>query len=362
MYFLAINPFTGPTDVPNIIVRSLLILLTIAIALGIGLLLRRKLVERLKKTVLDNWIIQTLGILVILPSLIVATPIALFISDWGTSTLAKLLGSLGNSFNDAFRAVNPAAFVGNLIQTILLIALGLGVARTIRALTVRSLGESRIDINIRTLIGRILFILILLLVAFWILAVWNISLGIPVAFVGVITVAITVSIQDVLKDLAAGFYILIERPFYIGNTISITNAPDVYVGKVEDIQLRVTKLRLLTGEEVSIPNSRIFSGFVTNTSYYGERRATITIVLPHEEFRAGETQEKIRQLITDNDFVMPKPEPSILFSSYADKKITLSVYFWISPENMDGLSEVMHTLYTNLPDAELAVKDFAGRA
>lgn len=360
MPFTATTPSIGTTNVGNPIVQIILIILTIVVALGIGLLLRRKLVVRLKKTVLDNWIIQTLGVLVILPPLIIATPIALIISSWGTKALIDLFNSLSSSFDDAFKAVNVTSFVWNLFQTALLIALGIGLARTIRAITIRSLGENRIDINIRTLIGRILYIIILLLVTIWILSIWNISLGIPVAFIGVVTVAITVSIQDVLKDLAAGFYILIERPFYIGNTISLTNAPVTYVGKVEDIQLRVTKLRLVTGEEVSIPNSHIFSGIVTNTSYYGERRVSITITLPHEDFRSVETQEKIRQTITDHEFVMPKPEPSILFNSFADKKITLTVHFWITTDKADDISEVMHALYTSLPDADLTVKEFAG--
>ncbi len=360
MHFTAITPSIGTTNVGNPIVQITLIILTIVVALGIGLLLRRKLIARLKKTVLDNWIIQTLGVLVIFPPLIIATPIALIISSWGTKALTDLFYSLSNSFNDAFKVVNVTNFVWNLFQTALLIALGIGIARTIRAVTIRSLGESRIDINIRTLIGRSLYVIILLLAVIWILSIWNISLGIPVAFIGVITVAITVSIQDVLKDLAAGFYILIERPFYIGNTISITNAPVTYTGKVEDIQLRVTKLRLVTGEEVSIPNSHVFGGFVINTSYYGERRISVIVTLPHEAFRSVETQEKIRQTITDNEFVMPKPEPSILFSSYADKKITLIVHFWVTTEKADNISEVMHCLYTGLPDAELTVKEFAG--
>ncbi len=356
MSFTATNPLINTTDMKDLIIRIILIILTIIIAVGAGLILRRRLVDRLKKTVLDNWIVQTLGVLVILPTLILAIPISFIISTWGTD----MLGSLAQSFNSTFKPQEVKDFAWNLIQTSLLIALGLGIARTIRAVTIRSLGESRIDINIRTLIGRTLFIIILLLVAFWILAVWNISLGIPVAFVGVITVAITVSIQDVLKDLAAGFYILVERPFYIGNTISITNGAITYIGKVEDVQLRATKLRLVTGEEVSIPNSHVFGGFVTNTSYYGERRATITVTLPHEEFSSGETQEKIRQIIADNEFVMPKPEPDILFTNYADQKITLTVHFWIATEKSESLSDVMHALYTNLPNAELTVKEFAG--
>jgi hypothetical protein len=69
-----------------------------------------------------------------------------------------------------------------------------------------------VDINMRTLIGRIFFIIILCLAGFWILSLWNIPVGLPVATVGIITLALTVAIQDILKDLVAGSYILIERP------------------------------------------------------------------------------------------------------------------------------------------------------
>src|SRR5579884_607944 len=181
MSFTAITPSIGATNEGNPIVQIILVILTIVVALGLGLLLRRKLVARLKKTVLDNWIIQTLGVLVFLPVFIIAAPIAFIISYWGTGALAALFSSLAGSFNDAFKNLNPTAFIWNLFQTALLIALGIGIARTIKAVTIRSLGESRIDVNIRTLIGRILYIIILLLAAIWILSIWNISLGIPVA-------------------------------------------------------------------------------------------------------------------------------------------------------------------------------------
>src|SRR5690349_7674806 len=108
----------------------------------------------------------------------------------------------------------------NLVQTLLMIGLGVGIARTIRTLTIRALGENRIDINIRTAIGRVFYFVILTFAIFWILSIWQISIGIPVAAVGIVTVAITVAIQDILNDLVAGFYILLERPFHIGDQIS----------------------------------------------------------------------------------------------------------------------------------------------
>src|SRR5258708_19451046 len=55
---------------------------TILIALVVGLFLRRVLVERLKKTVLDNWLIQVLGILVIIPPVIIGFLVLPIISGW----------------------------------------------------------------------------------------------------------------------------------------------------------------------------------------------------------------------------------------------------------------------------------------
>jgi small-conductance mechanosensitive channel len=350
------NPWA--IDMANLPQRILLILLVTAAAFAIGFFLRRQLVERLKKTVLDTWIIQTLGVLVFIPPLIVAMLAGPIVLTWSFQIFIDLLRILQETFN--FTPATLSSLGGNILKTTLLVTLGMGAARTIRKVTVGGLGESRIDLTIRTLIGRILFILIIVFAAFWILSVWDVSLGIPVAFIGVITVAITVSIQDVLKDLAAGFYILIERPFSIGNTITIPSGAVIYTGKVEDVQLRATKLRLVSGEEVSIPNSVVFSSVVTNSSCYSERRAAIAVTLSQEEFRAGETEVQLLAILKENQQVMPKPEPSILFTSYAEKKITLTLRFWITTEQPATVSEVMQGLYTTLPGAELAVKEFAG--
>ena len=122
----------------NLTLRIFLIVLTVLIAISIGLLLRRLLVHRLKNSVLDNWIVQTLGILIILPPLIVAAPVVLFILSGGTlSTMWDILM--------AVLPVRPADLISlawSLIETVLVIALGVGIARTLMKIAVRGLGEN----------------------------------------------------------------------------------------------------------------------------------------------------------------------------------------------------------------------------
>ncbi|MBE3560413.1 MAG: mechanosensitive ion channel [Ktedonobacteraceae bacterium] len=319
--------------------------LTILTTLGIGLVLRRIAIRRLQKTVLDNWVIQTIGVLVVI------LPVVL-------GTIGALAIYYGQALEFVFTSHNPLIVIAwRVIGTVIVIALGIGAARTVRALTIRGLGENRIDINIRTLIGRIFYITAMIFAAFIALAIWQISIDIPIAVIGALTVASTVAFQDILKNLLAGFYILVERPFFIGDQINIVSGMITYIGRVEDIQLRTTKLRLTTGEEVAIPNMLVFSNAVVNNTRYGERRAVIAVTLPQDEFSPEQTPEQIRQALRDFPEVMTKPDPQVLFSSLKEQKITLMLRFWIGAGHDIDISQIMYQLHALLPQADLAVKE-----
>jgi len=329
------------------------VLLSIAamlVSLGLGLLFRRLLVNRLKKTVLDNWIIQTLGIIVIVIPLILGSFGALAI--WNTNQFDQFFAANVLKKTDVLLSLSWL-----LVQTVLLIALGIGIARTIQTVIIRSFGDSRVDINMRTLIGRVLYFLILVIAVFCILAVWQIPIGIPITVLGAFTVALTVAFQDILKNLVAGVYILVERPFYIGDQINITSGMITYVGKAEDIQLRATKLRLVSGEEVSVPNSFIFGNPIINNTYYGERRAIVTVTLPQADFSQETTIKDILQILKGHDMVTAKPDPTVMVSGFAEEKISLQVRFWVTTGQIIDISDILYELHELLPQAEIAVKE-----
>jgi small-conductance mechanosensitive channel len=338
------------------------------IALGIGLLLRRVVVNRLKKTVLDNWLIQTLGVLVIFPPLIVAiVPIVIV---WDISIITSFWSQItaGLQGKDITNAI--VNLVWNIILSILIIALGLGIGRTVMKLVIVRIGDQRVDINIRTLLGRILYAIVVTVVIFWILSLWNVSISAPVTVIGALTVAFTFAIQDILKDLVAGLYILIERPFLLGDQITIST----YTGKVENVQLRATRLRLVSGQEVNIPNSMVFGGIVVNNTLFAERRATINLSIPQNEFIEVETPEKILKIVQEVEHVLPKPEPTIAVSNfsgtfggttgassgYTGQVITLILRFWIPSGRYATVTEVMLALHKALPNLDLVVEDSGG--
>lgn len=94
------------------------------------------------------------------------------------------------------------------------------------------------------------------------------------AVLGAFTVAIGLSLQDIFKNLFAGIYLLMERPFRVGDRIAIRDV----VGEVQGIDIRTTLIRNLDSELVLVPNALVFTEILRNDTHYGVRRLDLTIV------------------------------------------------------------------------------------
>jgi small-conductance mechanosensitive channel len=107
--------------------------------------------------------------------------------------------------------------------------------------TIRGLLKNTIDV---------LFLLISLLI---ILSYWGVDIRPVLAGAGIVGIAISFGSQSLVKDILAGFFIIIEDQFNIGDKIKINDAE----GVVEKITLRLTVLRDTDNNLIYIPNSQI---------------------------------------------------------------------------------------------------------
>ncbi len=347
--------------------QIIIIVVSLLIALGVGLLLRYLLVRRLKKTVLDNWLIQIFGFLIIIPPVIVGIIVAAFFIGIKAN---EMLVYLQLVLPEIFNIPNLGQLIWQFVLSTLIFLLAIGVGRTLLKIVTAGTAKQHIGINISILIGRILYTAVLFIAVLLILTIWNIQFGIPAAVISVITVGFTFVLQDLLKNIVAGIYILVEGPFHIGDVIST----DVYTGKVEDVQLRATKLRIASGEQVIVPNSMLFTGIVINKTIYDEKRATIVITLPLDKYDKDQTAGCIIKTIKGVTDVMIKPEPTLSLSSvagafgsstgtvsgYTGEIITLTLRFWIPEGGDTSISEAMLALREVLPYADLSIREPVG--
>ncbi len=349
-----IQGFASAVSSPNFGIWQMIpLLLTAAFVLVVGLALRRFIIQWLDKTVVDNWIVQVVTVLLIIVLELLALSVVASIELQGflTADQWKQVFAYAPFLGDIRNPQFLAGMITNIISSLLIVALGIGIARTLMAATIRGLADSRIDINIRTLLGRVCYIAVMFFVIIWLLSLWRVELVVPVAVLGSLAIGVTFSIQDILKNLVAGFYLLVERPFHIGDLISTST----YTGEVEDVQIRATKLRLVSGEQIMIPNALMFGGIVLNNTYYGEKRAVLSITMEQEKFIKRETFEKILETMRSIETIIGKPEPEVVITGYQGANIQLTLRFWIMNRDTTTVSDVMYALREALPHVDLAL-------
>ena len=108
-------------------------------------------------------------------------------------------------------------------------------------------------------------------------------LGVPlaglVAPAALLSAALGFGLQRFVQDIGAGFFITAEHQYGFGNVvrISVTGVTEPAVGTVEDVTLRVTRIRSAAGEVITTPNGQITQ--VTNLSR-DWARAVIDVPVP----------------------------------------------------------------------------------
>lgn len=218
-----------------------------------------------------------------------------------------------------------------IVATLLLVPLTLAVGRLLQQGTGAALGHARLDRarldrGLALLGGRLVYAVTLVVGALVILAVWGVPPLWPVTLLGAITLALSLALQDVLRNLFAGVYLLIERPFVIGDEIAV----DKYVGTVEDIQLRVTSLRAPDGQRVLVPNATLFTSPVVNSSAYQRRRMALVVTLPPTgRAELDLAEERIREAVQGVAGILASPPPLVHLSHVGQDKVDLIVVFWV---------------------------------
>ena len=112
-------------------------------------------------------------------------------------------------------------------------------------------------------------------IVFLILILDNLGFNITalVAGLGVGGIAIALAAQNVLGDLFASFLIMLDKPFAVGDFIIV----DAFLGTVEHVGLKTTRLRSLGGEQIVFSNADLLGSRVRNFKRMQERRIVFSI-------------------------------------------------------------------------------------
>ncbi|MGQ3412313.1 mechanosensitive ion channel family protein [Natrinema sp. LN54] len=139
--------------------------------------------------------------------------------------------------------------------------------------------------------------------------------------------AIGLAMQDVISNFVAGVFIYTDKPFRIGDWIEWDNGD--YAGVVEDISLRVTRVRTFDNELLTVPNSALTDGVLKNPVDADKLRLKFVFGIGY-----GDDIERATEIIVDeaerHPDIMDDPAPSVRLTELGDSDVGLQSRFWIA--------------------------------
>lgn len=200
--------------------------------------------------------------------------------------------------------------------------------------------------NLPTLLDNVIRIIIYVIIAMIVLSSLGVDSTALVTFVGLATAAIALSLQDVLKNIFAGIYLLAEQPFRPGDRIRVATEE----GRVERVDIRITRLRNDRQELILIPNSTVFTQVVSNRSTLRFRPFTVQVTGIAASF--DDAQARAVAAIEPALASGSRPSIRLLKTGPDGCDIEITIRRTETEQQQEALSR---HLYTTFPDATLTI-------
>lgn len=208
-------------------------------------------------------------------------------------------------------------------------------------------GEGAASLNILRFVG-ILFVWIVALLM--LLANLGVKIMPLVAGLGVGGVAIALAVQNVLGDLFASLSIALDKPFKIGDFLVIGEEK----GTVEQIGIKSTRLRSLTGEMIVMSNGDLLQSRVRNYGLLFERRASFTIGIVYETPR--ELIPQVPGLIEEAIRAQPKTRfDRSHFQKFGESALVYEAVYFVLDAEYNTYMDIQQAINLRL------LEEFAGR-
>lgn len=160
-------------------------------------------------------------------------------------------------------------------------------------------------------------------VAIAVLSVFGVQVASFAAVLGALTLAIGLSMQGALGNIASGVMIMLFRPYKLGDYIDVAGK----AGTVKDINLFQTVLATVDNVKIMVPNGQAIAGTITNYSGYAERRCDITFGIDYED-DMDQAISIIQAIVAEDQRVHKTPEAFVRVTNLGDSSVDVTCRLW----------------------------------
>jgi small-conductance mechanosensitive channel len=187
--------------------------------------------------------------------------------------------------------------------------------------------DSTLDTTLIPAFRRITKLVLVFVAAAVVLGHYDYKITALLGAAGVASLAVALAAQDTLANVIAGFTIILDRPFRLGDRLELS---DGRIGDVVEIGLRTTRILSFDHNLYIIPNSELAKSSVINHSYPSDKvkvRQTLPVAY-------GADIELVRRIVVEtcraHPLVLPDPPPEALLTAFGDTALRASFFFWIA--------------------------------
>ena len=211
---------------------------------------------------------------------------------------------------DTIRAHDPTGIFGPLVERLVgplaVLVVLYAAGRLLRRFVDTAMHGAGADPQVRVLVHNVITAVTLVVAALSALVAAGVNVAVLLTVAGLGTVAIGLALQDLLRNLLAGIFLLLEHPFRIGDFITVAEQS----GTVQTITLRTTTLRTPAGQMAILPNLTAFTVPVVNSSSFDVRQFTLSVRLAADVDLAT-AMRGARAAMQSLEAIAQRPEPAV---------------------------------------------------
>ena len=211
----------------------------------------------------------------------------------------------------------------NLLPAAFLLLIGMIMAQLIMAMVQKFLNKSKLEKAAHGLIRSLTKVILYLMIGLTVASKLGVDVTGVIALASVLTLAISLSIQNMLANVIGGFTLLYTHPFHSGDYVDI----GADSGTVVEIGMSYTKLQTPDNKVISIPNATVVGSQVVNYSVSDTRRVEIPVTASYD----APVQQVLDALVVAGtiDNVLLDPAPMAVVMSYDESAISYQLRVWV---------------------------------
>ena len=197
------------------------------------------------------------------------------------------------------------------------------VARWAKKAVGKSLGKTKLDLTLIKFFSNMAGWTILVLAVLAALGLFGIQTTSFAALIAAAGLAIGLAFQGTLSNFAAGVMLLTFRPFKVGDSVKIAGE----VGKIDEIDLFMTRLDTFDNRRIVIPNSKIFGDKIETMTFHPIRRADVLVGTAYGA-DLDQTRAVLLAAATATEGGLAEPEPQIVLAGFGASSVDWEVRLW----------------------------------